>query len=170
MTSHNVLLLAQLALDYVALNESPNAVFIWSAAMCFIFCRANKPHIYVTPLRSKYSVWLHYKLLDIIILNKENQHDFFFLFFSKFILNFVNVARINYLFYLCLCLFFVCLQVYIQVDNILQSLWICETFTHYLDMSHIMRKPVFAICKQQRRRSACASAQSDQRLCCSLPG
>ena len=27
---------------------------------------------------------------------------------------------------------------------------------------------VLAICKQQRRRSACASAQSDQRLCCSL--
>ena len=32
-----------------------------------------------------------------------------------------------------------------------------------------MRKPVFAICEQQRRRSACASAQSDQRLCFSLP-
>ena len=28
--------------------------------------------------------------------------------------------------------------------------------THYCT-SHIMRKPVFAICKQQRRRSACAS-------------
>ena len=37
------------------------------------------------------------------------------------------------------------------------------------DLSHIMRKPVYAICEQQRRRSACASAQSDQRLCCSLP-
>ena len=32
-------------------------------------------------------------------------------------------------------------------------------------LSHIMRKPAFAICKQQSRRSACASAQSDQRLC-----
>ena len=32
-----------------------------------------------------------------------------------------------------------------------------------------MRKPVYAICEQQRRRSTCASAQSDQRLCCSLP-
>ena len=32
-----------------------------------------------------------------------------------------------------------------------------------------MRKPVYAICEQQRRRSACASAQSDQRLCYSLP-
>ena len=37
-------------------------------------------------------------------------------------------------------------------------------------MSHVIRKPVFAICEQQRRRSACASAQSDQHLCCSLPG
>ena len=36
-------------------------------------------------------------------------------------------------------------------------------------MSHIMRKPVYAICEQQGRRSACASAQSDQHLCCSLP-
>ena len=35
-------------------------------------------------------------------------------------------------------------------------------------MSHVMRKPVYAMCEQQRRRSACASAQSDQRLCCSL--
>ena len=32
-----------------------------------------------------------------------------------------------------------------------------------------MRKPVYAICEQQRRRSACASVQSDQHLCCSLP-
>ena len=38
----------------------------------------------------------------------------------------------------------------------------------YHEMSHVMRKPVFAICEQQRRRSACASAQSDQRLCYSL--
>ena len=30
-------------------------------------------------------------------------------------------------------------------------------------------KICYAICEQQRRRSACASAQSDQRLCCSLP-
>ena len=27
----------------------------------------------------------------------------------------------------------------------------------------------YVICEQQRRRSACTSAQSDQRLCCSLP-
>ena len=37
------------------------------------------------------------------------------------------------------------------------------------NVSHVMRKPVFAICKQQRHRSACTSAQSDQCLCCSLP-
>ena len=33
------------------------------------------------------------------------------------------------------------------------------------DLSHIMRKSVYAICEQQRHRSDCA----DQRLCCSLP-
>ena len=32
------------------------------------------------------------------------------------------------------------------------------------------RKPVFGMCEQQRRRPACASAQSDQRLCYSLSG
>ena len=31
-------------------------------------------------------------------------------------------------------------------------------------MSHVMRKPVYAMCEQQKRRSACASMQSDQRL------
>ena len=36
--------------------------------------------------------------------------------------------------------------------------------------SHVMRKPVYAKCEQQRRRSACAPAQSDQRLCFSLFG
>ena len=38
------------------------------------------------------------------------------------------------------------------------------------ELNHVMRKLAFAICEQQRHRSACASAQSDQRLCCSLPG
>ena len=37
------------------------------------------------------------------------------------------------------------------------------------NLSHVMRKPVYAICEQQRRRSACASAHSDQRVCYSLP-
>ena len=36
-------------------------------------------------------------------------------------------------------------------------------------MSQVMSSPVSAICEQQRRRSACASAPSDQHLCCSLP-
>ena len=40
----------------------------------------------------------------------------------------------------------------------------------FYEMSHLMRKPVLAICEQQRRRSAWASAQSDQHLCCSLLG
>ena len=31
-------------------------------------------------------------------------------------------------------------------------------------LSHVMRKPVCGICEQQRRRSTCASAQSDQHL------
>ena len=35
-------------------------------------------------------------------------------------------------------------------------------------MGPVMRKHAFAICEQQRRRSACVSAQSDQRLCYSL--
>ena len=43
-----------------------------------------------------------------------------------------------------------------------------EVGMYFPDVSHIMRKPVFAICEQQRRRSACASAQSDQCLCYSL--
>ena len=41
-----------------------------------------------------------------------------------------------------------------------------QNFTVHL--SHVMRKPVYAICEQQRHRSACAFMQSDQRLCCSM--
>ena len=36
--------------------------------------------------------------------------------------------------------------------------------TRRVHMSHVMRKPAYAICDQQRRRSASASAQSDQHL------
>ena len=36
-------------------------------------------------------------------------------------------------------------------------------------MSHVMRKPALCLCKRQRRRSACVSAQSDQRFSCSQP-
>ena len=38
-----------------------------------------------------------------------------------------------------------------------------------MQLSHVGRKPVYAICEQQRCRSDCESAQSDQRLCCLLP-
>ena len=34
-----------------------------------------------------------------------------------------------------------------------------------ITLSHVMRKPVYAICEQQRHISACASSRSDQRLC-----
>ena len=44
-----------------------------------------------------------------------------------------------------------------------------DQIVSFLFMIHVMRKPVYAICEQQRSRSACASAESDQRLCCSLP-
>ena len=33
------------------------------------------------------------------------------------------------------------------------------------ELSHVMRKPVNAVCEHQRRSSAWASAQSDQRIC-----
>ena len=46
------------------------------------------------------------------------------------------------------------------MDTVAFTTWLAG-----LQMSHIMRKPVYAICEQQRRRLACASAQSDQRLC-----
>ena len=41
-------------------------------------------------------------------------------------------------------------------------------FTVPLNLSQVVRKPVYVINEQQRRRSACASVQSDQRLCRSL--
>ena len=40
---------------------------------------------------------------------------------------------------------------------------------HWWLLSYVLRKPDFAICEQQRRRSACAATQSDQHLCCLLP-
>ena len=44
-----------------------------------------------------------------------------------------------------------------------------NTWSRRLYMSRVTRKPVLAIYKQQRSRSACTSAQSDQRLYYSLP-
>ena len=37
-------------------------------------------------------------------------------------------------------------------------------------MGLVWRNPVFMVCEQHRHRPACASAQSDQRLCYSLCG
>ena len=57
---------------------------------------------------------------------------------------------------------FLCLErtsVIIMIAEIVQNLKSPEP----------MRKSVYAICEQQRRRLACAFAQSDQRLCYSLP-
>ena len=51
----------------------------------------------------------------------------------------------------------------------LSLLWNMLSYQEY-ELSQVKRKPVFAICEQQRHRSACTSAQSDQHLCCSLPG
>ena len=35
----------------------------------------------------------------------------------------------------------------------------------FFNLGLVARKPVFGVCEQHRRRPACASAQSDQRLC-----
>ena len=43
-----------------------------------------------------------------------------------------------------------------------------ETCHYLIQLSLIMRKPVVALSEKQRRRSACAPAQSDKHLCCSL--
>ena len=51
---------------------------------------------------------------------------------------------------------FVCLRFYCPIN----------TLTLVFQISHVVRKPVYAICEQQRRRSACTSAHSDQNLCC----
>ena len=68
---------------------------------------------------------------------------------------------------MCVCLFFFTLK--LEATNSFPSN-ATEVRPIYLKMSHIMRKPFFVICKQQSRRSACASTQSDQRLYCSLLG
>ena len=38
-----------------------------------------------------------------------------------------------------------------------------------VNTGHIARNPDFVACEHQRRRSDCATAQSDLRLCCSFP-
>ena len=42
-------------------------------------------------------------------------------------------------------------------------------FMRDIHMSHVMRKPALCHMRTTKMRSACASAQSDQRLCYSLP-
>ena len=54
-----------------------------------------------------------------------------------------------------------CSQPLISVKDVLLWLNLCLV----LYMGRIMTKPVYAKCEQQRRRSACASTQSDQHLC-----
>ena len=50
--------------------------------------------------------------------------------------------------------------------------WFCHVVAQFVkpsfSLSHVMRKPVLAICEQQRCRSACSYVESDQHLCCSL--
>ena len=65
-----------------------------------------------------------------------------------------------------------CLFIYFE-HMVLITVW---NYFHHLKLFHmkyIWAKPwenvSHAICEQQRRRSACASAQADLRLCCSLP-
>ena len=75
---------------------------------------------------------------------------------------------------IALCMFKLCSMLHTDFNDWGAAHWrfmnlSCRLLFTYIYMSHVMRKPVRAICKQQRRRSACTSAQSDQRLCCSLP-
>ena len=60
------------------------------------------------------------------------------------------------------------------LNNLMPWILLCKGFGKgnilyayimWFKISRIMRKPVFAVCEQQRRRSACASVQSDQHLC-----
>ena len=87
-------------------------------------------------------------------------------YFSLHILQ-VGKARLTYMVILSICW----LKYYI-LNDCCSNLILCTAISfmpvwHYL--SHIIRKPVYAMCKQQRRRSTCASVQSDQHLCFSLP-
>ena len=56
-----------------------------------------------------------------------------------------------------------------HLHRLCHSLSTTDEITRREYLSLVTRKPVIALCEQQRRRSACASAQSDQHLCCSLP-
>ena len=62
------------------------------------------------------------------------------------------------------CLTSTCLPINLKSGARKPVLLRFHTFGEF-HLSHVMRKPVLAICEQQRCRSACASAQSDQHLC-----
>ena len=46
----------------------------------------------------------------------------------------------------------------------------CQAITEIWVMGRVARKPKVVAFQQQRRRPACADAQSDQRLCCPISG
>ena len=46
----------------------------------------------------------------------------------------------------------------------------CQGITEIWVMGLVARKPKVVAFQQQRHRPACADAQSDQRLCCSISG
>ena len=66
-----------------------------------------------------------------------------------------------------------CSYFWIHITAMFLHVWILRFLRYKCDITrlngHIMRNPVYAICKQQRRWSACIFAQSNQHLCCSLP-
>ena len=55
--------------------------------------------------------------------------------------------------------------VYLGVAKVLK-----QAITEIWVMGRVARKPKVVAFQQQRRRPACADAQSDQRLCCSISG
>ena len=59
------------------------------------------------------------------------------------------------------------MTVIIKKDSVLSIKYVSISVKY--KMNPVMRKPGFALREQQRCRSACASAQSDQHLCRSLP-
>ena len=66
---------------------------------------------------------------------------------------------------------FPCLFYYIKGTISVMIFFIFKTFTASLyDVGLVVGKPDFVTCEQQRHRQACASAQSDQRLCYSRSG
>ena len=60
----------------------------------------------------------------------------------------------------------------IELNNFRKKLLVWESLCHWLfkicNWAGPWENVSFVICEQQWRRSACASTQSDQRLCCSL--